>query len=284
MELDSVLKAMSRSAAPTSEPAPKEVSAPSETTSDNDPEDIADDTGEDIAASPAAEDDEPKKSSHVPYSAFEKERKRRKAALEQAKALEVKLAAYEQQKQQAAAPPQETEPELKPEDFWNDPAEYTRRVEERVEKRNQKLRSDVTWQVSLFQAKQMHLDFDEVTKDFMELAQKNPMYAEQMRAHPHPAEYAYQTGQQYRQARAMSEIGDPEEYRKKLREEVRAELEKERETSEDAEKAKRLIETVKNAPTSLADKRGAGVRKPPPYQRKTLDQIFDKSRFEKRAR
>lgn len=243
-----------------------------------DPEDTAraDDDDDDDVETP-----EPKKQTHVPYKAYEKLRQKRRVANERIAALEAEVAKLRAPPQQQPTP-KPAEPELNSEEFWNDPAEYANRIAKRADERAKQLENQFAYRLSEMQARQAHEDFDEIAAEFVQLAEKNPVYVDQLRSHPHPAEYAYQMGKSYREARAMSEMGGPDKYKEKIRAEVLAELEKEREAS----KAKELVETVKKLPTSLADKRSAGAVKPtekPAYSAMTYHQIFDKKRYARGA-
>jgi hypothetical protein len=70
--------------------------------------------------------------------------------------------------------------------------------------------------------KQQHQDYDEVSTLFAEQAKRDPELLNRLYAHPNPAQYAYQVGQQIK---FMQEVGnDPAAYRKKLEDEIRAQI------------------------------------------------------------
>lgn len=124
-------------------------------------------------------------------------------------------------------------------------------------------------------ARNAHADFEEFRDEFIKLAESNPVVVEQMKASKHPAEFAYQTGKRIRQARELGEVGDLDAWKEKERQKLRDEWEKEREEQ-------RPLEAASKVPESLASKRGAGAVKREPYQPKTMDEIFDKSRYQRK--
>lgn len=67
-----------------------------------------------------------------------------------------------------------------------------------------------------------HADYDEIEAVFAEAMQADPSLQAKLYAHPMPAQFAYQEG---KKLKALQEIGsDPDAYRSKLAEEIKAQL------------------------------------------------------------
>lgn len=70
--------------------------------------------------------------------------------------------------------------------------------------------------------RQQHQDFEEVSVIFAEQAKRDPSLIQKLYSHPSPAQYAYQIG---KQIQFMQDVGnDPAAYRKKLEDEIRAQI------------------------------------------------------------
>lgn len=246
----------------TQEPEPEQ----GEEGDDSDPEDSADDDakGEQEGGSPTATTAS-KDPAQGKEQAFLGERKRRQAAEKEAATLRATLeslrAQQQPQMQRDAAPPQQ-------ESFWDDPERAMQRQRDEVRRETTMLRYEMSEQM----ARSAHADFDEYRDEFLALAKANPVFVEQMRANGHPAEFAYQAGKRFRQARELGDVGDLDAWREQERQKLRDELTKELE-------GKRNLDAAAKVPESLADKRSAGAVKREPYRPATYEQIFDKSRF-----
>jgi hypothetical protein len=83
------------------------------------------------------------------------------------------------------------------------------------------------FELSVELMRDLHSDFDDVSKVFMEAANENPVLKAQAQKSSNPARYVYDQGKKYMQ---FQEMQNPEAYEAKLRQElepkVRAELEK----------------------------------------------------------
>lgn len=105
-------------------------------------------------------------------------------------------------------------------------------------------------------AKQAFPDFDEVMQDWNGLARTDPAYFQSLYStavqQSNPAAWAYRKMKEMRVAR---EVGDPEDYRTKLREELAAEIRAEFEAEQKAAAEQRQQDAI---PQSLAGERSAG--------------------------
>lgn len=186
------------------------------------------------AAPPAAEKTEPS----APIAALLDEREKRKEA-------ERKLAEIEK----AQKPEEET-------DFFEDPEGALRQRDQAFEEKilQNKL------EMSQAMAKQSHPDFDEVLGKFNKAMETDETLKGRAKAiwndaltQPHPALSIYNAVQR---ELALQEMSDPDELRKKIEAEVRAELAKEKEEEKPASP---------DIPESLADERSVGSRKGPEW-------------------
>lgn len=161
------------------------------------------------AAPPAAETSPEREPDLVPRKAILDERRKRQE-------LERKLKDYEERLNQQPKP--QAQQQAPPPDWYTDPEAAARSFEQQLELR--------MYQTAVYQSetmmRQQHQDYDEVAALFAEEAEKDPSLAMQVYRHPMPAQFAYQHG---RRLKLMREIGDdPDAYRAKLAEEIRAEL------------------------------------------------------------
>lgn len=201
------------------QPEPVRQEAPSESTASTE-------TGEKQDAAPPAASDEGEPSSGViPIKALHEERRKRQD-------LERQLA--ELTKQRTAPPPQTAHqgqhqnqpPQAQPQmperpDPWIDPQgamDWDRAM------MTQQMQREI-YQTRTVMSRELMLakpDFEEVESIFFNALPSNPQLAQQLFQHPMPAKFAYEMGLKIR---ALSEIGeDPEAYRQRVREEIRAEL------------------------------------------------------------
>jgi len=171
-------------------------------------------TGEEQAAAPpAVEREEVPEKGFVPVTVAQDERKKRQE-------LERRLSEYEERLKRFEQPQQPQHEQAQP-DWYNQPGEAAQALQEQ-------------FQHELFQTRlalsetfmrQQHEDFEDVSVVFAEQAKRDPHLMQRLFAHPNPAQYAYQIGQQIK---LMQDVGnDPAAYRKKLEEEIRAQIQAE---------------------------------------------------------
>lgn len=82
--------------------------------------------------------------------------------------------------------------------------------------------------------REKHADYDEKLNAFAALAKENPLLLHQARAAANPADFVYRAAANHLQVQKLQELGDPEQYRQKLREELLAELKAEQEAENKA--------------------------------------------------
>jgi len=183
----------------------------------------------------------------VPLAALEDERNKRQQA-EQAL-----------QEMQASKP---KEPEV---DFDEDPKGYVDQKAVSAEQQLHNMRIDMSVDMS----RKAHEDFDEVMKSWPEIVGQNPSILQQAESSPQPGEFAYEACKQHI---ALKEIGDPANYRERVKAELLAEIKAEQESK--AEEAKKQ-ELVSNNPPSLAGQVSAGSRQGPEWAGpESLDELF----------
>lgn len=252
--------ASEKSSEPADKPAPENDGA-----DEGDPEDASDDaTGAEESGSPAATKD----AAQGKENAFLGERRRRQAAEKEAAALKAQIESIRQS--QNGTPQKQDVPQKEP-NFWDDPEGFAKRQRDEVRQETAMLRYEISEQT----ARSVHPDFDEFRDEFIKLAESNPVFVSQMQASKHPAEFAYQAGKRFRQARELGDVGDLDAWKEKERQKLWDEWEKEREEQ-------RPLEAASKVPESLATKRGAGAVKREPYRPKTMEEVFDKSRYQRK--
>lgn len=178
-------------------------------------------------AEPPAAKEETKEQSQVPLASLLDEREKRQAAEKRVEELEA-----------------QKEPEK---DFFEDPEGRLKKLESDLEARTTNRFVDLT--VDL--ARKNHDDFDEVMAGWKELVDANPGILQQVMSSENPGEESYKIAKQYQ---SVQEIGDPKEYREKLKEELKAELLEEMKKPDG-----------KALPESLATERNVGSRKGPEF-------------------
>lgn len=192
----------------------------------------------------------PESEKHVPLSALEAERKTRQdwkekavRAEERQKALEAQLEQIRQQQPQQPQQPPSAEALVLNERF----------------------------NMSEMMLRQQHEDVDEVIGRFMQEAEKNPALGAELRRQTHPYQWAYQYA---KRLALMDEIGnDPNAYREKLKEQIKAELAQQQPAEPAPPKQSPQI------PQSLASARSVGSRTASAYSGPTpLDAILKPTR------
>ena len=192
----------------------------------------AENTGE--TPSPEVKTEEPET---IPFAAFRDERRKRQELDRRTQDLERRL----QEASQAPTP----DPIEDPEAFvaHQDTVRQNERIQDRIAMSEQLVRTQVGDE-----------EFTKAQDAFVEEAMTNPALAVELRDHPNPAKFAYDTG---KAALERQEIGDPREFAAK---QVKEALEKQQATMA-AEITKQVQEQVaKLVPTSLADAQSAGGR------------------------
>ena len=204
---------------PEFEPEPEKVETPEE-----EPE-----TAEAVEEPEPEEPDEPKgeiepeppsgePSKEVPIAALLDERDKRKA-------LQTELDQLKQSQEEKAEKP----------DFWENPEAALSSLEEKLEERfNQRLTAG-RLELSMQIASGSHEDFDQSLEAFKAAAEQNPALVDQALAQQHPGEYIYKTGLEYRQ---LEEYGDISTMKQRLESEIRAQIEAEYASKDQATKEK----------------------------------------------
>ena len=113
-----------------------------------------------------------------------------------------------------------------------------------------------------------HEDYDEIKEVFLEMANENPLLAQQAMAQPMPHEWLYQQAKTHNEFKDISSVDD---LRAKIEAETRAKIE-----AEYAEKQKTVTEkAITDAiPNSLASSTAAGGNTTPIVGQAPLDKIF----------
>lgn len=182
----------------------------------------------------------------VPLSALEAERKQRQDWKEKAIRLEEQLKAAQapQGKQQAAQQPTQI------------PVEDAL-INERLN-------------ISEMMLREAHTDVDEKIDRFKQELDRNPGLSSELRRQPHPYKWAYEYA---KRLQLMDEIGsDPNAYREKLKEQVKAELAQQPPAIPEQPAAAAPAPRI---PQSLATAHSVGARSTPPWTGPTpLDNIL----------
>lgn len=194
--------------------------------------------GEEVTAPPAAEppkiEPDPQM---VPVAALQSERQKRQQ-------LEREL-----ENIRNTAKPQE-----KPEDaearFFENPVAI---VDQRVRMAELNMSEQI--------ARSAHQDYDEKLNVFADIVKQNPVFAQQMMQHAHPAEFAYQTAVKHLEFQKMQ---NPDQYKA----EIKAELEKQLRAE-----FEQKFKSSASLPPDLAAARSAGANNqapawngPPPFE------------------
>lgn len=127
--------------------------------------------------------------------------------------------------------------------FLNDPVGYAERI---AEERAQNLLFQDRWERSVDWVTRKHKDWSEKEQRFMGLIQNDPSLAERARRHPYPARFVHEYVTEIDNKDTQAPV-DLEAYRKKVREEVEAEL-----------RQKLALETAEKNPKTLASVPSAG--------------------------
>ncbi len=215
------------------------------------------------AEKPQAEKAEAR-STHVPLQALEDERRKRQELEREATQLREWHRQYQEAVRQAQMRQHQAAPQPQPEQpqplawDWENPDKPLQTLQQQLAQTAQEAKQAAdmaAWQrhvrMSVHMARTTHPDYDDMETAFIEVARRNPALIQQMYAHDHPGEFAYEVG---RQARALSEIGDPVAYRQRIEAEARAKWEAERAESLAAQPA---VHRPASLPRTLADARAA---------------------------
>jgi hypothetical protein len=164
-----------------------------------------------------------------------------------------------QRQAELTATQQKQEPEP---DFWEDPAGFVQRREERLRQEFAKQRIAERDQQSRYMAEQAH--GKEVVAEALNaiggLQKQNPQAANALLQHFNNSPHPYGTMLEWHQrAQAMAEIGaDPNAYREKLRAELKAELQQQQPSQGQGQ-------AMDNLPSNFASGRNVGSRSGPEY-------------------
>lgn len=169
---------------------------------------------------------------------LEAERRKRQDVERELAELRTRLQAQPQQPQQ----PQKT--------FYDDPDAALAQQEQRFQFGMLQTRA----QTSEMIARSQHQDYDQVFEVFKEVVKTTPGLVERMFADPHPAEFAYKVGKNYK---AIQEAGSVDNMRAQIEKEVRLKLEQEYK-----DKEAQLLKERAAIPGSLSDARGSVQTKP----------------------
>lgn len=182
-----------------------------------------------------------------PQQAAAVEKQRREASPEydaKLKAFETAMIAERRKRQELEAALHQKQEEEKP--FLGE--EY----EQRFQETEIKFRNELTRQkldLSEAFARDKYSDFEEKLEVFATLVQENPALYQQMVHQSNPAEFAYKAASAQQK---LKEMGDPNEYEQKLRQQITAELEEKYNAKLDAETKKR-----QQLPGTLSGAKGA---------------------------
>jgi hypothetical protein len=202
------------------------------------PEVVAEQTQEpalETQAEPETQQSPPTGEKHdktVPLEALEAVRKEKTDWKEKAIRAEAELKAFRETQQQQ--PQQEQQP-VDPYTFANNLA-----LNERLNMSEMLARKD-------------HPDMDEKLAIFEMAADQNPALAAELKRQTHPWEWVYQQGKKLQMLQEMGD--DPESYRKKLEDEIRAKVE-----ADYAQQQPVVTTPGVTIPQSLAGTRSAGAR------------------------
>jgi hypothetical protein len=219
------------------EAAPEPLEPAEEAPTEAEPAETEETTGEIEAAPPAAE----REPAHIPIAALMDERERRQAAERQLAELNA---------------------EPKP-DFYEDPEQAFAQHQQETAASMENVKVDMSVEMS----RMMHEDYDEKLQVWSQMSANNSLLYDQAAQSAHPGEFAYQAA---KNQMAIAEMGNPTEYREKLKAELKLELEADAKAKADADQAARSA-----IPKSLADDRNVGGRGNPVEPDHTpLDAIF----------
>lgn len=150
----------------------------------------------------------------------------------------------------ARASPPAPKPQEPAKTFFDDPDGFLAERDRRVELGMMQNKADTSEMI----ARSQHQDYDEVFKVFAEVAKTTPGLVAQAFAAPHPAEFAYRVGKNYKEIQAAGSI---DAMREKIEKETRLKLEQEYK-----EKEERLLKERASIPGSLTDARGSVTTRP----------------------
>ena len=164
----------------------------------------------------AAETKEEKQEEAKPTATAEAVRAELAALTKERERLRAKEAALDAEREKLKQPVQEEE---KP-DFWDNPEAQLTALEQRMEQKllNERLNISETY------ARGKYTDFQEKLDVFAGMIQEAPELHQRMLRDPNPAEFAYKAAADKLKVAKLQELGDPDEYRAKVRGELRDEI------------------------------------------------------------
>lgn len=171
-----------------------------------------------------------------------KERRKRQELEKKYQQLEAQLAALSQ--------PKEQEQRVERPNVFEDPENafsYSERlVEEKAFTRLVKY--------SEAEMRETHPDYDEMSNEFMKLAQQNPLLSQELYNAPNPAKFAYNTAKNYLEAQKFNDPNYKEKLKEDIRKEVLAELARNQEVSKPVSPSVQVPDLSKTTSALSGDK------------------------------
>lgn len=102
--------------------------------------------------------------------------------------------------------------------------------------------------------REKHSDYDEMSDEFMKLAQQNPVLKQELFNAPNPAKFAYNTAKNYLEAQKFSDPTYKEQLKEDIRKEVLAELARNQEVSKPVKLSVQVPDLSKTTSALSGDK------------------------------
>ena len=217
-----------------------------------------------VASTEEADKEESQDQGMVPLPALQEERKKRQELAHRLEPMEKYLQGMQVGRDQAP------EADAKPEDpygsddkIYEDIPGAMRGLEQRMEERFATAMRMERYNVSEATARGIYSDYDDVLRDYEDLAKSNPHIAAEVDAHNAPAMRAYELGKKHRDTKNTKVMTDDD-----IQKEVQRRVE------EELAKAKGAI-AAKGVPQSIAGARGTGAVAPQQFTGSApLEDIF----------
>jgi hypothetical protein len=161
--------------------------------------------------------------------------------MKEVNALKAELARIREKNRQLK---EDKEPEPEPPNIWEDPDGRLKHIEDKFDSKLETTRLSM----SEMYARKTYQDYDQKLDVFMQMVEKNPALAVEMRSSQDPASFAYETANRQM---TLDRVGNLDELEKKIKEEALKEAEA---------KAKAKYEELlgRELPDSLSDAKAAG--------------------------
>ena len=147
-------------------------------------------------------------------------------------------------------------------DFWDNPDNALDGMTKNFDEKIRQVEVNTTARIM----RSMHDDYTEMETLFIDLGQKSPVLFNQMNQSDNPAKFAYDYAKNHTE---MESIGDPADYKARIRAEVEAEYAVK--TKSDIEAA---IKTRSDLPGSLSNERASGGNTNPTQARPQLEGLI----------